>query len=194
MVEGNVDDIRGVSSVLTQWLHLKAHAHLVSWLKEVSLEVDIPFSKSTVRGQVTRWASCSKSGSISLNRSLLFLPIHLVSYVFLHELCHIRVLNHSSDFWRLLHQMDPDYRVREAEVKKAGQYVPQWVHAGPSLTVFLEPSFCPHLTLGRPPVKASKPASLFTPTHQVFMKEDEIRGIISRSRREIPIALAYTKV
>ena len=132
LVKGDIDNIGGISSVLTQWLHLKAHTHLVPWLKEVSREVDIPFQKATVRGQVTRWASCSKLGNVSLNRSLLFLPKHLVRHVFLHELCHVRELNHSPDFWRLLHQLEPDSRVLEAEVRKAGQHVPQWVHPGPS--------------------------------------------------------------
>ena len=90
LIEADVDDIRGVSSILTRWLHIKAHTHLVPWLKEVSREVEIPFQKATVRGQLTRWASCSKSGNISINRSLLFLPKHLVRHVLLHELCHIR--------------------------------------------------------------------------------------------------------
>jgi len=132
LVEGDVDDVRGVSSVLTQWLHLKAHAHLVPWLREVSREVDLPFQKATVRGQTTRWASCSKSGNISINRSLLLLPRHLVRHVFLHELCHIRELNHSPKFWRLLNQLEPDFKALEADVRKAGQYVPVWVHHGPS--------------------------------------------------------------
>ena len=127
LVDGDVDDVRGVASILTRWLHLKAHAHLVPWLKEVSREVDIPFQKTTVRGQTTRWASCSKIGNISLNRSLLFLPKHLVRHVFLHELCHISELNHSSEFWRLLHQLEPACKDLEFQVRKANRYVPPWV-------------------------------------------------------------------
>ena len=127
LVEGDVDDIRGVSSILTRWLHLKAHAHLVPWLRELSREVDISFNKATVRGQSTRWASCSKLGNISINRSLLFLPKHLVRHVFLHELCHIRQLNHSPDFWRVLGSLEPDRRALEVEVRKANRFVPRWV-------------------------------------------------------------------
>ena len=127
LVEGDVEDTRGVSSILTQWLHLKAHAHLVPWLREVSREFDIPFQKATVRGQTTRWASCSKLGNISLNRSLLFLPKNLVRHVFLHELCHIKKLNHSPEFWNLLNQLEPTYKDLEIDLKKANRYVPQWV-------------------------------------------------------------------
>ena len=116
-----------VGSILTQWLHLKAHAHLLPWLKEVSQEVDIPFQKATVRGQTTRWASCSKIGNISLNRSLLFLPKHLVRHVFLHELCHIKVLYHSPEFWNLFHQLEPTCKDLEFDVRKANRHVPPWV-------------------------------------------------------------------
>ena len=47
LVEGDVDDARGVSSVLTHWLHLKPHAHLVPWLKEVSREVERGWTRYT---------------------------------------------------------------------------------------------------------------------------------------------------
>ena len=127
LVEGDVNDVPGVSSVLNQWLHLRAHENLVPWLKEVSQEVDIPFQKATVRGQSTRWASCSIYGNININRSLLFLPQSLVRYVFLHELSHIRELNHSHEFWMLLKQLEPDCTALNARLKKAGQHVPQWV-------------------------------------------------------------------
>ena len=127
LIRGDADDVRGVSLALTRWLHLKAHARLVPWLDEISREVDIPFEKATVRGQSTRWASCSRSGNISINRSLLFLPRHLVRHVFLHELCHIRALNHSLEFWNLFHRMEPDCRELEVAVRKANGYVPLWV-------------------------------------------------------------------
>jgi hypothetical protein len=132
MVQGDAGDVRGIAFALDQWLHLKAHAHLVPWLREVSREVDIAFKNATVRGQTTRWASCSKLGNISLNRNLLFLPQHLVRHVFLHELCHIRQLDHSPKFWSLLEKVEADYKALEAEARKASQHVPQWVQLGRS--------------------------------------------------------------
>ena len=127
LVKGDVDDVPGVSLVLIEWLHGKAHAHLVPWLKEISQEVAIPFQKATVRGQATRWASCSQSGNISLNRSLLFLPARLVRHVFLHELCHIREAHHAPGFWKHLSRFEPEFKGFESEVKKADGYVPDWV-------------------------------------------------------------------
>ena len=127
LIQANVDDVCGIASALNRWLHVKAQAWLVPWLREISREVDIPFNKATVRGQTTRWASCSRLGNISLNRSLLFLPEHLVRHVFLHELCHIKQLDHSPVFWQLLEDIDPEYKRVEGEVRKANQHLPTWV-------------------------------------------------------------------
>ena len=133
-IEGDTEDIFQVSAVLIRWLHLKAHAHLVPWLREVSQEVGIPYGKASVRGQTTRWASCSKSGNISLNRSLLFLPPRLVRHVFLHELCHIKELNHAQEFWSLLEQLEPESKTLESEVRRASRYTPQWLSLPKQLT------------------------------------------------------------
>ena len=129
LILGDTGDPRGIALVLNRWLHLKARDHLVPWLRDVSGEVDIPFKKAGVRGQTTRWASCSQLGNISLNRSLLFLPKHLVRHVFLHELCHIERLDHSPTFWLLLEKLVPGCKGLEAEVRKANQYVPRWVQS-----------------------------------------------------------------
>ena len=123
-------EIQAVATELNTWLHQKAHGHLVPWLRDVSLETGIPYEKTTVRGQSTRWASCSSLKNISINRKLLFLPPDLVRHVFLHELCHIQRLDHSPAFWRLLQDMDPNSRELEAEVRNANRYVPSWVLPG----------------------------------------------------------------
>ncbi|MDA0263710.1 MAG: DUF45 domain-containing protein [Chloroflexi bacterium] len=127
-VEGDVGDIEFVAQVLSRWLHRKAQVRLIPWLRAVSEESGIPFKKATVRGQTTRWASCSQNHNISLNRSLLFLPGHLVRHVFLHELCHIEQPDHSARFWGLLESIEPGYRGLETEVKNANHHVPQWAN------------------------------------------------------------------
>lgn len=130
IIHGDTGEVYGVAAVLRRWLHLKARDHLTTWLRAVSEEIGVPFKKTMIRGQTTRWASCSRLHTISLNRSLLFLPNDLVRHVFLHELCHIQRLDHSPEFWRLLGMLEPDYNDREAETRRADSYVPIWAHPG----------------------------------------------------------------
>ena len=71
----------------------------------------------TVRNQRTRWGSCSCRGTISLNWRLIQIPLEVCEYVILHELCHLRHMNHSRRFWAAVAKVCPEYRRREAWLK-----------------------------------------------------------------------------
>jgi predicted metal-dependent hydrolase len=64
----------------------------------------------TIRGQRTRWASCSRSGAMSFNWRLLLAPEAVLDYVVWHEVCHLEVHDHSPRFWRLVAARSPGYR------------------------------------------------------------------------------------
>jgi len=74
----------------------------------------------TVRNQKSRWGSCSRRATISLNWRLIQTPVHVQDYIILHELCHLRELNHSRHFWREVESACPAYEVAETWLKKHG--------------------------------------------------------------------------
>jgi predicted metal-dependent hydrolase len=70
----------------------------------------LSYKDLTIRGQRTRWASCSTSGRMSFNWRLLLAPERVLEYVVWHEVCHLEILDHSPRFWSLLERRWPGYR------------------------------------------------------------------------------------
>lgn len=78
------------------------------WAKARPLKVARP--PLVVRTLEKRWGSCSASGRLLLNRELVKLPVTLVDYVILHEICHLAEMHHGPKFWRLLESVLPDWQ------------------------------------------------------------------------------------
>jgi len=101
------DDAR---EALERWYRRTARAVMAPKLEAAVAALGLPPARLTIRGQRTRWGSCSTSGAISLNWRLLLAPEAIVDYVVWHEACHLEVMDHSPRFWRLLERHLPGYR------------------------------------------------------------------------------------
>ncbi|HKO28629.1 MAG TPA: SprT family zinc-dependent metalloprotease [Solirubrobacteraceae bacterium] len=95
---------------LERWYRRAARAEIEPRLQRACDLAGTSYSRLTIRGQRTRWASCSRSGAMSFNWRLLLAPEPVLDYVVWHEVCHLEVMDHSSRFWRLLASRSPGYR------------------------------------------------------------------------------------
>ncbi len=126
-VSGAVEDREACRRALVRWLRRAANARLVAMLGNVAGERGFTVRRVAVRIQRTRWASCSRNGTVSLNVKLLFVAPELARHVMLHELCHTLRMDHSKRFWTLLASHDAEWSSHRRELRAAWRRVPAWV-------------------------------------------------------------------
>ena len=99
--------------------HLRklAERELAARVMELAALHGIQISRVSVRNQKSRWGSCSRRGTISLNWRLIQTPSFVQDYIILHELAHRRQMNHSELFWQEVERLCPDYLTAERWVK-----------------------------------------------------------------------------
>lgn len=128
IIYGAVQNHDACYNALRQWLAEKAKTLLAEELESMAAKTGLAYQQLRVRGQKSRWGSCSARKHISLNRILVFLPPELARYVILHELCHTVHLNHSGKFWALVASFEPSYKALDRIVHREAweKYVPAW--------------------------------------------------------------------
>jgi len=71
-----------------------------------------------IKQHSSRWGSCSTKGNLNFNYQIIFLPDHIAAYIVAHELCHLKEMNHSRAFWKLVARTAPDYKVCRKALKR----------------------------------------------------------------------------
>jgi len=97
-----------------------ARAEVAPRLDAATARAGTRYAGLTIRGQRTRWASCSSEGGMSFNWRLLLAPAEILDYVVEHEVCHLEVMDHSPRFWALLESRVPDWRRHAAWLRRYG--------------------------------------------------------------------------
>jgi predicted metal-dependent hydrolase len=108
-------------AALERWYRRAARQEIAPRLERACALAGSSYSKLTIRGQRTRWASCSRAGAMSFNWRLLLAPEAVLDYVVWHEVCHLQVMDHSPRFWSLLERWCPDYREHSRWLRRHGQ-------------------------------------------------------------------------
>lgn len=102
----------------TYLAHKEAARQLIKQrLEFFSLQHGFSYKRIAIRDTRRSWGSCSEKGNLNFSYKLLFLPACLRDYVIVHELCHLRELNHSSRFWDEVARIMPDYKARMKELR-----------------------------------------------------------------------------
>lgn len=78
------------------------------------------YNKITIKNLVSRWGSCSTKGNLNFNCLLMLTPDYVIDYIVVHELCHLREMNHSEKFWAEVEKIMPDYQRAELWLKQNG--------------------------------------------------------------------------
>jgi predicted metal-dependent hydrolase len=78
---------------------------------------NLSYKRVSVKNQKSRWGSCSSQGNLNFNYALVHLPLELADYIVVHELCHLKEMNHGKNFWNLVAETIPDYKQRRKILK-----------------------------------------------------------------------------
>jgi len=96
--------------VLEAWYRMQARRVFTQKADAFKAIMGLSYKAILIRGQKTRWGSCSPSGNIALNWKLMMAPAEVVDYVIIHELAHRKHMNHSKKFWDMVEHYCPNWK------------------------------------------------------------------------------------
>lgn len=99
-----------LDQALEQWYRVQVAQLIPQKVDRLSLDMGLTYARLSIRGQKSCWGSCSRKGNISLNWKLIMAPEEVIDYVIIHELAHLKELNHSRMFWQLVSEYCPEWR------------------------------------------------------------------------------------
>lgn len=86
-------------------------------------QLGLKFDRISIRDASTRWGSCSSRGTLSFSWRLALTPLAVAQYVCSHEVSHLKHMNHSPSFWKLVEELCPDYKTLRKWLKQNGHTI-----------------------------------------------------------------------
>lgn len=109
-----------IRSSLERWLQTEASTLAVPMLRKLAQNMEVEVPQLRFRDTRSRWGSCSSTGAITLNWRLVHAPLEVMEYVIVHELAHRHHMNHSENFWNLVEEHNPTFRIHRGWLKRHG--------------------------------------------------------------------------
>ena len=106
---------------MESWYRAEARRQIAVVVSREARRLGVRPGRLGIRDPRTRWGSCSAHGNLSFSWRLVIAPAEVLEYVVVHELCHLRELNHSKRFYRLLDEARPGWRSQSNWLRDFGQ-------------------------------------------------------------------------
>ena len=113
-------DPADIEKAVTQWYREEALRVFMECAEYFAPMLQVAPSAIKLSSAVTQWGSCNVRGVVHLNWQLVKMPLHLIDYVVVHELAHLKEMNHSPAFWQVVESACPDYKQCRAELHGYG--------------------------------------------------------------------------
>lgn len=104
--------------IFTEWLRLMANEYIPNKTAEIADKYGFEYNSLKIKNLTSRWGSCSSKKNLSFNLKLMQFNHDIIDYVIVHELCHLREMNHSKNFWSLVESIIPNYRIHRSNLNR----------------------------------------------------------------------------
>ncbi len=108
-------------SCLEMWYREQAKNKIEPMVDDFSRRMALRYGRITLKGQKTLWGSCSRKGNLNFNWRLMMTPEEVIQYVVVHELAHLKQMNHSRRFWEIVERYCPSWRERRRWLRDHSQ-------------------------------------------------------------------------
>jgi predicted metal-dependent hydrolase len=105
---------------LEGWYRRRARELIPARLRIANKTFGFAYGRVAIKEQKSRWGSCSRVGNLNFNWRLLLAPLPVLDYVLIHELAHLKELNHAPAFWQLVASACPDYKTHRRWLREHG--------------------------------------------------------------------------
>ncbi len=107
---GKTYAIAAIKKAIENFYRKKAGEVIHDRLQFFNEHYGFSYNRVTLRNQKSRWGSCSAKKNLNFNWRLIMAPIEVIDYVVVHELCHLKEMNHSARYWALVKETLPNHK------------------------------------------------------------------------------------
>lgn len=121
------DEIK-MKHTLEEWYRIEAKKIIEDRVALYQEQIGVIPNSIRIKAQKTRWGSASTKGNLNFNWRLIMAPVEVIDYVVIHELCHLKEMNHSKAFWSLVETCDSNYKKHRNWLKEHGALLEASIH------------------------------------------------------------------